>query len=123
MQSDLPEDELDEGDDDESLDGPEYRPPEWAFAISFFWPGAGLLYLRKPWLGLLNFAAVVAIAAAVWMALPVGKREKAAPWIGMLLCGASGVWAYSVATEINQRRAEEFESGHNVSPEDSEERR
>ena len=109
--SDLPPDEIDSG-DDEPLDGPEFRPPEWAFAINFFWPGAGLIYLRKPLLGVLNFVIVVALAAAIWIALPDAKREKVAPWIGLTLCGASGIWAYSAAQDFNDRREREFEEQH-----------
>lgn len=115
MQSDLPQRDFEQNDDhepidgedefeEEDLDGSDFKPPEWAFAISFFWPGAGLVYLRKPLLGLLNFAGVIALAAAVWIALPDAKREKVAPWIGLLLCTGSGVWAYSVANRVNRER-------------------
>jgi hypothetical protein len=109
--SDPPPDEIESG-DDEPLDGPEFRPPEWAFAINFFWPGAGLIYLRKPLVGVLNFIIVVALAAAIWIALPDAKREKVAPWVGLILCGASGIWAYSAAQDFNDRREREFDAQH-----------
>lgn len=104
MPSDQHHDDFEQIDDDEPLEGPEFKSPEWAFAINFFWPGAGLVYLRKPLWGLLNFIVVVALAAAIWIALPDAKREKVAPWVGLLLCGGSGVWAYSVANRLNREQ-------------------
>lgn len=101
-----------DGGDDEYEEGPEFRPPEWAFAINFFWPGAGLVYLRRPWAGLLNFIVVVALAAAIWVTLPKDKRERIAPWLGLIFCGASGIWAYSAAHEFNERCEREFEAQH-----------
>lgn len=96
--------ELAEGEGpDESAPPADFKEPSWAFAINFFWPGAGLIYLRRPWLGLLNFAAVVAIAAAIWIALSDARREAAAPWIGLVLCGGSGFLAYQMANRANER--------------------
>ncbi|HUY88573.1 MAG TPA: hypothetical protein VMV10_07560 [Pirellulales bacterium] len=110
MQNEPPPDDsegLDESEDLEEQDGSvppaDFKEPSWAFAINFFWPGAGLIYLRRPWLGLLNFAVVVAIAAAAWIALPDARRETAARWIGLVLCGGSGFLAYQMAIRANER--------------------
>ena len=98
---------------DELANAPNFKPPSWAFAINFFWPGAGLVYLGKPLWGLLNFIVVVAIAAAVWIALPNAEREKWTPWIGLLLSGGSGFLAHQIANQVNERLAEEFQSAAN----------
>src|SRR5438552_3899785 len=37
------------------------KHPAWAFALSFFFPGTGLVYLGKPLAGLVNFAVVVGL--------------------------------------------------------------
>jgi hypothetical protein len=104
MANEQPQDEpehFDRGDESEAI--ADFREPSWAFALNFFWPGAGLVYLRRPWLGLANFMAVVSIAAAAWLALPDARRESAAPWIGLILCGGSGFLAYRMANEANER--------------------
>ena len=88
---------------DEFAADADFKEPSWAFAINFFWPGAGLVYLRRPWLGLANFIAVVAIAAAAWIAMPEARREQAAPWIGLILCGGSGILAFRMANRANER--------------------
>ncbi|HEV7221545.1 MAG TPA: hypothetical protein VGN42_02530 [Pirellulales bacterium] len=95
------------------VDGPSLKPPAWAFAINFFWPGAGLIYLRKPLWGALNFVVVVAIAAVVWIALPIGQREQVAPWLGLLLCGGSGFLAHKIANQANERLADGFDAAAN----------
>lgn len=96
--------------EDQPIEVPGFKPPAWAFAINFFWPGAGLIYLGKPLWGALNFIVVVAIAAGLWIALPNAEREKWTPWIGLLLSGGSGLLAQSLAQRFNERRAEEFDS-------------
>ena len=98
--SELPSEEPEAIDE---ADGANFKEPSWAFAINFFWPGAGLVYLRRPWLGLANFAIVVAIAAAAWIAMPDARRETAARWIGLALCGGSGFLAYRMALAANER--------------------
>jgi len=104
MPNEPPQDEPEQPDEaDESLANADFKEPSWAFALNFFWPGAGLVYLRRPWLGLANFAAVVTIAAAAWLALPDARRESAAPWIGLILCGSSGFLAYRMANDANER--------------------
>jgi hypothetical protein len=55
---------------------------------------------------------VVAVAAAIWIALPDAERDKVTPRIGLVLCGASGIWAYSAAQDFNDRREREFEAQH-----------
>lgn len=106
MQNEPPHDsdEFEAGEEPgESAAPADFKEPSWAFAINFFWPGAGLIYLRRPGLGLLNFVVVAAIAAAAWIALPDARRETAAPWIGLLLCGGSGFLAYQMANRANER--------------------
>lgn len=110
MQNDPPPDDSEQLDEeeraeqtDESAFPADFKEPSWAFAINFFWPGAGLVYLRRPWLGLVNFAVVVTIAGAAWIALSPARREAAAPWIGLVLCGVSGFLAYQMANRANER--------------------
>lgn len=104
MSNEPPREEPEKIDDaDESPDDADFKEPSWAFALNFFWPGAGLVYLRRPWLGLVNFVAVVAIAAIVWIAMPEARREKTAPWIGLILCAGSAFLAYRMANEANER--------------------
>lgn len=105
-----PQDPEEPDEQDDLASAPGFKPPAWAFAINFFWPGAGLVYLGKPLWGALNFIVVVAIAAGLWIALPNAEREKWTPWIGLLLSGGSGLLAQSIAQRINERRAEEFDS-------------
>lgn len=104
MQIEPPQDEPEEsGDADEVAANGNFSEPSWAFALNFFWPGAGFVYLRRPWLGLANFVAAISIAAAAWLALSDARRESAAPWIGLILCGGSAFLAYRMANEANER--------------------
>lgn len=104
MLNESPQDEPEHFQDaEESPANADFKEPSWAFALNFFWPGAGFVYLRRPWLGLANFFAVISIAAAAWLAMPDARRESAAPWIGLILCGGSGFLAYRMANEANER--------------------
>jgi TM2 domain-containing membrane protein YozV len=93
----------DDGLDDEietDAETPGWMPPKqpvWAFALSFFLPGAGLLYLGKPLAGLANFIIVVELGAAIYMALPTDVFERCAPWIGIVFQVGSGLFAQSLA--------------------------
>jgi hypothetical protein len=74
------------------------KQPAWAFALNFFLPGAGLVYLRMPLWGLVNFVSVVALAAAFYWAIPPDLFERCAPWIGIAFQVGSGLLAQWLAS-------------------------
>ncbi|HUY34771.1 MAG TPA: hypothetical protein VMV69_18645 [Pirellulales bacterium] len=73
------------------------KQPAWAFALNFFLPGAGLVYLGRPLWGLINFVTVVTLAAAIYGALPPDVFERCAPWIGIAFQVGSGLLAQWLA--------------------------
>jgi hypothetical protein len=73
------------------------RHPAWAFALNFFLPGAGLVYLRRPLWGLVNFVTVVALATVIYWVLPLDVFERCAPWIGIVFQLGSGLLAQWMA--------------------------
>jgi len=85
---------------DDQSGAPVWMPqkhPAWAFALNFFLPGAGLVYLRRPLWGLLNLVTVVALAAAIYWVLPPDKFERCAPWIGIVFQVGSGLLTQWIA--------------------------
>jgi hypothetical protein len=101
--SQTPSNELPDGPDDElepELGKGAWMPPKqpaWAFALNFFLPGAGLVYLGRPLAGLANFLIVVVLGAAIYATLPPHVFERCAPWIGIVFQVGSGVFAQSLA--------------------------
>jgi hypothetical protein len=69
------------------------KQPVWAFALSFFLPGAGLVYLRRPMSGLVNFLVVVFLGTFFYFLLPPAAFKRFAPVIGLCMQFASGVYA------------------------------
>ncbi|HVC97210.1 MAG TPA: hypothetical protein VND64_26255 [Pirellulales bacterium] len=82
------------------------KQPAWAFALNFFLPGAGLVYLRKPLWGLVNFVTVIGLAAVIYWVLPPDVFERCAPWIGIVFQVGSGLLAQGM-TGAEQGIAEE----------------
>jgi hypothetical protein len=73
------------------------KQPVWAFALNFFLPGAGLVYLGKPLAGMVNLIVVLALGTAIYFVLPRDVFERSAPWIGIAFQVSSGLWAQSIA--------------------------
>ena len=74
------------------------KKPQVAFILSFFVPGAGLVYLDKWSWGLLNFAVVNAMILLLVM-LPLGSEVfEYFHYVLLMLAAASAGIAHAVAT-------------------------
>lgn len=91
------------GDEGEEQWQPPPKLPPFAFALNFFLPGAGLLYLGKPLAALVNFLGALTIYVAVYFLLSRAAFDEWAPSVGLLVQGGSGLWAVMATNEINRR--------------------
>jgi hypothetical protein len=73
------------------------KQPAWAFALNFFFPGAGLIYLRKPLAGVANFVVVVAVFVAFYFAVDRERFERFSGSIGLAVFVLSGMLALWMA--------------------------
>jgi hypothetical protein len=68
--------------------------------LNLILPGAGLLYLRKPFLAILNFAVAMFLVLTITQGFPVPINDPWGPFKVLMTFVISGMFAFYYANDV-----------------------